>query len=137
MRSVLVALRDHDIRESMQRELEDAGYITYTAGKATTSLMVLHMCPEQLIVLLDARLPAEGAAERMLLRRGHSSSLARHQYVLCADVALERISPSLKQLALAQGLPVLRMPFVERELHETLRHGAFPSASTRVSGGPA
>jgi CheY-like chemotaxis protein len=140
MRSVLVALRNPSLRESVQRDLEGAGYITYTAGKATTSLTVLHMCPEELLVLLDARLPVEGSAERMLRRRDYSDSIARHRYILCADTILEHISPQLAQLAHAQRVPVLHMPCTNDTLRYVVRYGELPSAETRgtrhSSGGP-
>jgi hypothetical protein len=137
MRSVLIAIHNRETRESLQRELEDAGYITYTAGKATTSLMVLHMCPEELLVLLDAQLPAEGAAERMLLRLGRGGAVARHRYILCASDPLERISPRLAQLAYALDLPFLRMPFDQRTLRHVLEYGTLPQTGThRISGAP-
>jgi CheY-like chemotaxis protein len=145
MESVLVAIRDHNLRHRVRLLLEEAGYSVLEAHNNLTAFTALHISPSPLVVLLDAHLDEGTAAEQLLRLARAGGPAGRHRYVICMTPPATSLSPSLMAQIMTANLSVLQEPFELEALvrlvarphlilppdHRPPRSGRRPSESVR------
>lgn len=106
---VLVATISRDLRRSVRRCLEDAGYdVAETASVAHTAA-TLHFARLPHIVVLDFRL-SPGVAEPLLHVVALDAALQRHRYILLLAKPMRRVSQDTRRLIQAICAEVVSIP---------------------------
>ncbi len=109
MARVLIVDDDDNIRETVRWLLEDAGYEVDEAASGALALAILQGSAEQLVVLLDYRMPDVNGGD--VLRAAADEGLdQRHAFVLLL-ANLYLLDPETQGRVEAGNIPIITKPF--------------------------